>query len=98
MQQGFKAEIPLGYAQAPLSATGQTLAQLGVTLPQKCSLILFQCEAQGARWRDDGVLPTSTVGYPMAAGNEFRYTGTGSLAIAFAQQSAGSILNMVFYA
>jgi len=37
--------------------------------------LLMQCNAGTARWRDDGVAPTSTVGMLMADGVLYQYNG-----------------------
>lgn len=37
--------------------------------------VLLQAETNGVRWRDDGVLPTASVGMLIPAGQDFWYTG-----------------------
>lgn len=97
MQNQFINEKPLGYQQ--LTGIG-TSTPVSLAPPKGAKLLLVQAEAQGVRWRDDGSAPTSTVGYPLAAGNELRYTGTmaGMQAIQFIGQAAGAILNVTYFA
>jgi hypothetical protein len=106
-QSGYWADKPRGYAQAAAGAIDAATfissltftppgenAQAGI--PKGTQLLLISPGAQAIRWRDDGIAPTSTVGYPLAAGAELRYTG----AIASLQvisQVAGAVLNVVAY-
>lgn len=92
MQQGYRAELPLGYVQLTSLA-----AATFVNPPAGTVLILLSAEAQAVRWRDDGSDPTATVGYPLSAGNELRYTANGMAKLKFIQQAASAILNVTFY-
>ncbi len=92
MLPGFISERPLGYVQLTSLGTSQ-----GLTIPNGCSLILVSPTNQSVRWRDDGVDPTATIGQPLAAGFELRYTATGMTRLRFIEQSAGAILNVTFY-
>jgi hypothetical protein len=91
MQQGFSAEQPLGYTQITCATS------TGLTIPAGTSLILIQPQTQAVRWRDDGGAPTATVGYPLAAGSELRYTAKGMAALRFIEQTASALLNVTFY-
>jgi hypothetical protein len=61
------------------------------------TLAMITCEAQGVRWRDDGVAPTSTVGMPLAAGVSLQYDGDLGK-IQFIEQAASAIINVTYYA
>jgi len=54
-------------------------------------------EAQAIRWRDDGVLPTATVGMPLAVGVTLMYDGDIGQ-IKFIEQTGGAIVNVTLYA
>ena len=82
---------PLGYQQIT-SLTTST----GLSPPDNASIAEIIVEAQGIRYRDDGVAPTASVGMPVAAGNAFQYSGDLS-AIRFIQQTSGAILNVSYY-
>lgn len=87
-------ERPLGYQQlASLSAATK------LTIPAGTKLILVQAEGQAVRWRDDNVDPTATVGYPLTAGSELRYTGWAAAhpSLKFIEQVAGAKLNVLYY-
>lgn len=82
---------PLGYQQI----TGMSGAT-NLTVPAAARLAEIVVEAQGVRYRDDGVAPTATVGIPVASGVSFQYSGNLS-AIQFIQQTSGAILNVSYY-
>ena len=88
----------LGYQQI---AAASTVTSVGLTVPVgangvRPSFAIIQAEAQAARWRDDGVDPTATVGMTIAAGGELRYDGDLSV-IRFINVAAGTILNISYY-
>lgn len=91
----FERAIPGSYQQIPLSTS--TPSQL--TVPAGAKLILIRVEAQGCRYRDDGVAPTSTVGFPLSATDYLEYTAnkTGQAALSFIASTAGSIINVLYY-
>jgi hypothetical protein len=103
MEHGFIAEKSLGYAQSGAVDTATLVSSLtfqgqpAAGIPPGTSLLLIQAQTQAVRWRDDGTAPTTTVGYPLAAGVDFRYTGANSGALQFISQTAGAILNVVAY-
>lgn len=82
---------PIGYQQL----TGMAAAT-NLTVPQAARFAEITVEAQGVRYRDDGVAPTTTVGMPVAAGVAFQYSGNLN-AIQFIAQVAGAILNVLYY-
>ena len=56
----------------------------------------IRCETQGVRWRDDGVAPTATVGFPLSPGDVLEYDGDLK-SIRFIEQAASAKLNVVYY-
>lgn len=94
MQPSYIAEKPLGYQQIDAATLAAATA---LTIPEGCSMILIQPEAQGVRWRDDGTDPTAAVGYPLAAGGELYYTSRSPTRLRFIAQAAGAILNVQYY-
>lgn len=88
-------EKPLGYQQITNLSSAASLS-----IPAGTRLILITPEAQAVRWRDDGINPTSSVGYPLAAGAELRYTGWADAQpnLKFIEQAASARLNVMYYA
>ena len=95
MQNNFINEQVLGYQQVTSLATAASLK-----VPAGTKLILVTPSAQAVRWRADGTPPTATVGYPLAAGSELRYTGTmaSMQAMQFIQQAASATLDVTYFA
>jgi len=85
-----------GYQQI---AAATTVAATPLTVPTQATIAIIQAEAQDARWRDDGVDPTASVGMILKAGEELVVNGADHLAaIKFINKSAGAILNISYYA
>lgn len=59
-------------------------------------LAVIQCNGGVARWRDDGVAPTSTVGMTIPDGGELDYTGDIAK-IQFIVSSSAPILDIALY-
>ena len=103
MQAGYVADKTLGYAQSTAvdastlisSLTFGSLAAAGI--PAGTQILLIQPQTQAIRWRDDGIAPTATVGYPLAVGAELRYTSQNLAALRVISQTAGAIVNVVTY-
>jgi hypothetical protein len=95
MQSNFINEKPLGYQQITSLATAQSLA-----VPAGTKLIMITPSGAAVRWRADGTAPTATVGYPLSAGVELRFTGTfaSMQALQFIQQSASATLDIAYFA
>ncbi len=104
MQQGFMGEAPLGYAQSAAVDASTLVSSLtfggqsAAGIPAGTALLLITPQTQAVRWRDDGTAPTATVGYPLAVGQELRYTGRGQQNLRFISQTAGAIINVTAYA
>lgn len=96
----------LGYVQFT-GVTNAAAIQLGVTapsnagaktaIPQGANSALIYIEAQGVRWRDDNTAPTSSVGMPVAAGQDFLYIGNIPQ-LQFIGQVSGATVNVTYYA
>lgn len=86
---------PCGYQQitALSSAAGLTIPTTAQQRPTNC---IITAQTQAVRWRDDGVAPTATVGYPLAAGTELRYNGDLNK-IQFIEQAASAAINICYY-
>lgn len=106
MQNNFVAERPLGYAQSAAVDASTLISSLTFTppggaaaagIPVGTLLLLIQPQTQAIRWRDDGGVPTATVGYPLAVGAELRYTGSGIPSLRVISQVAGAIVNVLAY-
>lgn len=87
---------PCGYQQVTSISTAKSL-----TVPTTCgatpvTLARITIEAQAVRYRDDGTLPTATVGMPMAVAASLDYTGSLSK-IQFIEQTVGGIVNVSYY-
>ncbi len=82
---------PAGYQQITSLSAAQPLAA-----PSGAQWALITAEGQGVRWRDDGTNPTASVGWPLAVGQVFQYTGDLA-AIRFIQQAASATLNITYY-
>lgn len=92
MLQYYIAERCLGYQQITNLSAATVL-----TFPVGTTLALITAETQAVRWRDDGTAPTATVGYPLAAGVELRYTALGQGTLKFIEQTASAKLNITYY-
>lgn len=90
---------PLGYQQiTPAAATGLTLPAPtpGSGIANSASVAVLCAEGQAVRIRDDGTAPTATVGFYLAVGVIFTYTGNLS-ALKAIQTTTGGILNVLYY-
>ena len=101
MDQQFRFNRPLGYVQVAAGGLNAALTiaslqfpgQSAPGIPEGAQMLLLQPESQAIRMRDDGTAPTAAVGYPVAVGSEFQYTGAlASLQVI--AQAAGAALNV----
>ena len=91
---------PCGYQQLTglsgvksLTVPASGAVPSGSQAPKYCVIIP---ESQAVRWRDDGVAPTASVGYPLAVGAELTYDGDLKK-IQFIEQVASSTINIQYY-
>lgn len=83
----------LGYMQYVLSTTAAT----AITPPEGTRLILLKLDGDAqARFRDDGVDPTATMGMPLFAGESTSYDARVNIMRVIGSE-AGAILNAIFY-
>lgn len=100
----YYSDITLGYAQSTAVDASTLISSLtfgsaaAAGIPVGTLLLIIQPQTQAIRWRDDGVVPTATVGYPLAVGAELRYTGNGRNQLRVISQVAGAIVNVLAYA
>ncbi len=66
-------------------------------IPKGTSLLLITASAAGVRWRDDGIAPTASVGYPLAMGGELRYTSGSAQDLKVIGQLSGAVVNVIAY-
>jgi hypothetical protein len=88
-----------GYQQITslTSATGLTVPARDISgLIGSPVTAYIRCETQGVRWRDDGIAPTASVGFPLSPGDVLEYDGDLKK-IQFIQQAASATLNVVYY-
>ena len=103
MQGNQISERALGYAQsaavdASTLVSSLTFGSAGAAgIPTGTVLLLVTPQTQAVRWRDDGTAPTATVGYPLAVGQELRYSGANLPALRFISQVAGAVINVTAY-
>jgi hypothetical protein len=103
MQAGYVADKPLGHAQSAAVDASTLISSLVfgtgsvAGIPNGTQILLITPQTQAIRWRDDGGIPTATVGYPLAAGIELRYTGQGFANLRVISQVAGAIVNCAAY-
>jgi hypothetical protein len=84
-------DVPLGHQQIT-SLSSST----GLTVPDGTSFCMIQAETQSIRWRDDGTVPTASVGMLLAAGDTLHYTGkTKNLRII--ETTASAKINVSYY-
>lgn len=90
--------IPLGHQQ--LTLTTGTVGSLTLpTLPNALVGCLLSAEAQGVRYRDDNVAPTSSVGLMLRTTDPpLEILGLGNIkALKFIAAASGAILNVAYY-
>lgn len=83
---------PLGYQQLTSLA-----ASTALTVPAGTAVIQFRPAAQAIRFRDDGVAPTASVGFPVPVGEVFTYEGSFSQ-LRLIEQAASATVDVLFYA
>lgn len=90
----------IGYEQITSLATPTALNAPSTDangLSCRPSFAMITSEGAAVRWRDDGGLPTASLGMPLAAGVTLQYDGDIAR-IRFIQQTAGAKLNVSYYA
>jgi hypothetical protein len=83
---------PKGYQQITAPDTATSL-----TVPAGARSAVLKPTTQAIRIRDDGTDPTTTIGYPVAVGEEFEYHGRLEK-VRVISQVAGAVVNVLYYA
>lgn len=76
------------------TSSGASLISGGI--PPGANAAFLQAEAQIVRYRDDGGVPTASVGMPIAAAGSLFYVGTLS-ALRFIEATSAGKINVLFY-
>lgn len=84
--------IPKGYEQI----TGLSAVK-ALTPPDGAEIAVIQAESQNVRWRDDGSVPTASVGMQLAAARDMLFTSKLT-AVRFIEETASAKLNVSYYA
>lgn len=91
----------LGYAQVVAGGADTAIALTSVfpggVVPAGTARLVFKPSAQGIRFRDDGTNPTAAVGYPLAVGVEFSYSGRGMDNLKVIASTAGASIDVLAY-
>ena len=82
---------PLGYQQITSLA-----ASTALTVPVGTAVVKFRPAAQAIRFRDDGVAPTASVGFPVAVGETFTYEGSFAQ-LRLIEQAASATVDVLYY-
>ena len=91
---------PMGFEQITVSTVsiGFTATLAYPTGGITADMAQITIETNAARYRDDGIAPTTTVGYPIAVGNSYMVCGLQAIKQArFIRQSADGTLNVSYY-
>lgn len=88
--------VPLGYCQLTSIDTAALISTCSGGIPTGATLAWIEVEAQAVRFRDDGVAPSATVGFPVAVAGTFLYGGT-LIALRVISQTSGAKINILFY-
>ncbi len=81
----------LGYQQITSLSSAVSL-----TVPATATYALIVAESQIVRWRDDGTVPTASIGMPLAAGAALKYEGN-LRGIQLIEQAASATINISYY-
>ena len=68
-----------------------------IPLVSGASLVLIQAESQNLRFRDDGIAPTTSVGFQIFAGDTLWYNAADLTDGQLIEESASGKANLLFY-
>lgn len=89
--------VPLGYCQVTLSSAAVGLSSCSGGIPAGATMAYLAVETANARYRDDGMAPTTTAGFPaLSTAAPFLYTGPLSK-LQFIAQTGSPVLDVLFY-
>lgn len=90
------ADAGIRYAALGYQQISSLSAATALTVPTGATTAVITVEAQAVRYRDDGTVPTASVGMPVAVGGTLTYTGPLSK-IKFIEQTSGATVNISYY-
>ena len=100
-QQGNKNSSPyvepLGYCQLTSVSVATAFSSCSGGVPANSAWAKIISESAAWRWRDDGVAPTATVGFPENANAPFYYSGSFAN-LQVIPQNGSTTFDIVFYA
>lgn len=82
---------PLGYQQLNVT-TAATL-----TVPAGATFAFITVETSPVRYRDDGVAPTTGIGWPVTVGQHLLYSATAISTLQFISQTGTATLDILYY-
>lgn len=88
---------PLGYCQLTSLNAAVGLSSCPGGIPAGAVVVQLCSESVALRYRDDGSLPTATVGMPINSGTCFQYAGYPLSAFSVIQGAASGVLDVAFY-
>ena len=91
---------PMGFEQITVSnvSIGFTSTLAYPTGGITADMAQITIETNAARYRDDGIAPTATVGFPIAVGGSYMVCGLQAIKQArFIRQAADGTLNVSYY-
>lgn len=85
----------MGYQQLTVSGTA-----LALTVPTGATIALLTVESNAVRFRDDGVAPTASVGFPLSVSaggvSSFEYSGNLSQVLIISQTGSATV-DILYY-
>lgn len=88
---------PLGYCQLTSLSSAVKLTSCNGGIPSGASMALMRVEGAAVRFRDDGGVPTSSVGMPLLTSDPpILYSGTLT-ALQFIQELSSGTIDVLFY-
>jgi hypothetical protein len=85
-----------GTYQLSAANTASSASATSGGIPPGASMAYLQAETAGVRYRDDGGVPTASIGNVIGSGSGILYTGTIS-SLQFIAQSGSPLLDVAFY-
>jgi hypothetical protein len=97
LAQTVPALTEKGYVQYSLVSAVTIQTAAGGSIPVGATTVLIVSDDNQFRWRDDGTLPTSQIGTPVAGGAAFLYQSLSIANLKLAPVSSLATLNLCFY-
>jgi len=87
----------LGYGQLTSLAAAVAVSTVTGGIPKGTETVLLQAETQDVRYRDDGTVPTASVGRILAAKTLYEFTVAQIARMNVIEAAASGKLNISFY-